>query len=89
MKEWVLVMSRGDDFYLTENQYQYYKDNYQDGKIFFKTFEINPPFVVSARQRPVEALLDMYPCHACLQTGKALGKVCENCDGTGVDIKNA
>lgn len=87
--QWVMTMSEGDQIFLTESQYDHYKANWEDGKMFFKTLEVNPSFVVSAIKQPAKELKQMYPCLKCQTTGKSLGKICPNCEGSGVDTTNA
>lgn len=91
--EWVLTISKGDDQILTENQYEAYKKNHQDGKIFFDTFEVNPSYVVSASRQPANHTKKKYPCKACNTIGFAPGRdnqgnlvVCKKCEGTGLDL---
>lgn len=63
--EWVVIMSKGDEYYLTENQYEYYKDNIDQGHVFFDRIEINPFHVVSAYKRKAQEIQKMYPCPTC------------------------
>ena len=87
--EWVLEMSKGDSIVLTEKQYAYYKENYQESKVFFDSFEINPAFVMSASKKPAYSLYKMYPCKKCNTNGFQGGNVnfqCNTCKGTGLDI---
>jgi hypothetical protein len=92
--EWVLIMSKGDDVSLTEKQYEHYKDNWKDGKIFFDTFEVNPSFVVSAKQYPAsDELKKKYPCKTCHTNGYLIErdregnfKICPTCEGTGMEL---
>ena len=86
--EWVVVINNGDEFYLTENQYEYYKNNQDKGKLFFSDFEINPSFVMSAYKRPADAIKDRYPCRKCHTTGYLNNdyEICSDCKGTGINI---
>lgn len=91
--EWVLIMSKGDDVILTENQYQAYKDGWKDGKVFFKDMEVNPSFVVSAFKRDAGFIIEKYPCSSCKGNGikprrdhHGLILECTDCGGTGLGI---
>ena len=84
-------MSKGDDIYLTENQYAVYKENWRDGKLFFRDIEVNPSFVVQAYKQKARVIVEKFPCLRCNTNGTVIvaGKRadCLNCDGTGVDLK--
>lgn len=86
--EWVLTMSKGDDVVLTENQYEYYKENRENGTIFFADCEVNPSFVVSSERRPARIIKDKYPCKTCGTCGRVkkdnLFVECPDCQGSGV-----
>lgn len=91
--EWVMTMTKGDDIVLTETQYEFYKENRENGSIFFKTAEINPSFVVSSHKRKAEYLFKLYPCLTCNTNGELLKTrkddgicdICPTCKGTGID----
>lgn len=95
--EWIVTLSKGEDLYLTENQYQHYKDNWKEGQMFFRDFNLNPSFVVKMEKKPGEHLLEKYPCSACHMNGQVLKESgsgsdnsfeeCKNCKGTGADIR--
>lgn len=90
--EWVLTMSNEDCFYLTEKQYEFYKENQGNGKIFFDTFEVNPSFVIGARKQEADHIKSMYPCRECNSNGIIIMKkrpdgsfpICPKCEGTGI-----
>lgn len=90
--EWVVTMSNGDFYVLTENQYKHYKENWKEGKIFFDTFEINPSFVSSSMRRPAEEILKKYPCERCHGGGMLFNynekknMLCFICKGTGLSL---
>ena len=93
--EWVISMSRGDDLYLTENQHAFLMDNMNEKVVMFDHVTINPAYFVSAHKRPIEALLEMYPCQTCDQSGVEMVKkaegiwdkvTCTKCKGTKVDF---
>jgi hypothetical protein len=97
--EWVFVMSKGDDVYLTENQYQVYFDHWKEGQLFFGKLGINPSFVVQFFKREADGLFDLYPCVKCYKQGylqivpkdvtKGLTyEECPVCKGTGLDFSN-
>jgi hypothetical protein len=95
--EWILEMSgKAEDKILTENQYEAYREarkNGDTGVMFFKNFEINPPFVISAYKRKAEYLFKLYPCLTCNTNGELLKTrkddgtcdICPTCKGTGID----
>ena len=90
--EWVIVMSKGEDIVLTENQYAYFDENRKENYIIFDNFEFNPAFIVQAYKRPAEIIKDYYPCETCHTSGWEITKegkriVCSKCGGTGVDLK--
>lgn len=95
--EWVIVLSKGDELYLTENQFKYYQEHREEGVVGFDNFEINPSFVVQGRRREAEVINLLYPCKICHTAGHTLKEgesgstgvfvECENCQGTGVDFK--
>lgn len=87
--EWVLQMSKGEDILLTENQYEFYKKNYKEAKVFFADVEINPAFVMNAVKRPATNWLkDKYPCRECYTAGRNKDNTdwCEVCGGSGVKL---
>lgn len=94
--EWIVVSSKGEDLCLTEEQFQAYQDNREEGVVSFRNFEINPSFVVKAFKRPAETLFELYPCKNCGQNGWIIpsGKSgstenmedCSVCGGTGINI---
>lgn len=89
--EWVLVLSKGDDIVLTENQYQVFKENIKESKIFFGDLGFSPSFVTQFYRRPATNWLkDKYPCKACYTTGRRVDNTdwCEACGGTGVCLPN-
>lgn len=91
--EWVVNMSNGDYYLLTEAQYEHYRKNWENNKLFFDTFEINPAFVTSSSKREAsDELKRKYPCLTCGTNGHlqekntdGLWKVCPNCEGTGME----
>lgn len=95
--EWVIVLSKGEELYLTENQFEYYREHREEGVVGFDNFEINPSFVVQARKREAEVINELYPCKVCHTSGHILREgesgstgifdECTNCNGTGVDTK--
>jgi len=87
--EWVLTMNDGTDKVLTENQYEFYKENWKEGKIFLADTEINPSFVAYATKRPADEIKNKYPCPRCHQSGydpDDRSFWCKNCEGTGVEL---
>lgn len=86
--EWILIMSKGDDVILSENQYDFYKKNYKEAKVFFADKEVNPAFVVQVYKRPAQYIKEKYPCRECYQSGRKPDNTgwCDNCGGSGVDI---
>lgn len=97
MYEWVVKTSDGEEFFLTENQYQYYKEHRNEGPLFYRDFQINPSFISSARKRKALMLKEMYPCKKCKTNGVLIGAdyseehkktgnwpECDDCRGTGI-----
>lgn len=87
--EWVLTMNNNEEKVLTENQYEFYKDNWRDGKIFFGEMEINPSFVSYADKRPADVIKNRYPCTRCHQGGHDPDDRsfwCKECGGSGTNV---
>lgn len=84
--EWVLVMNKGDDIVLSENQYEVYKEGWKDGQMFFNGVMVNPSYVVQAYRRPAEEILRKYPCRKCYRTGVDGENTCKECGGTGFKV---
>ena len=85
--EWVIVMSKGEDIYLTEKQYAFYRENCKESKVWFDDFELNPAFVVSANRRPAQVIKGRYPCKNCGTAGIMNDySSCPVCGGSGVNI---
>jgi len=82
--EWVLIVSKGDDVILSENQYDIYKNSWRDGQMFFNGMMVNPAFVAQAYKRPAEVLKKKYPCKDCFSSGFMTDKtICTKCEGAG------
>lgn len=85
--EWV-VSCRGEEFILTEAQHQFLKNNQDKKSVDFDDFTLQPAMVEWTRKRPAQELMKMYPCKICHSSGYMADRsTCENCDGTGVDLK--
>lgn len=87
--EWVLVMSKGEDIVLTENQYKTFKDNMLEAKVVFGDLGFSPSFVVQFFKRPAGSWMrDKYPCNDCNSTGRNQEQTewCTACEGTGINI---
>ena len=87
MTEWVVVLSRGKNKYLTDRQYEFYKANRHKGSVCFPGFEINPSFVVQIYRREIKQLKKMYPCPKCKGTGISGASFCKSCNKTGLNKK--
>lgn len=86
MYEWLVKIWDGEDLVLTENQYAFYKANYREPRVFFSDFEFSPGAVKEAIKRPAEVIRNKYPCKKCYSSGFLHGIICENCEGSGVDL---
>lgn len=89
--EWVLVMGKGEDIILSENQYAVYKKHTQSenpGMIFYGDIAVNPFYVAQTIKRKAQYIKEKYPCKTCYSTGRKPDNTgwCENCKGSGVDL---
>lgn len=89
--EWVLIMSKGEDVILSENQYEVYRNQVKNkdmSRCFFADVEVNPPFVVQSYKRKAQYIKDKYPCKECYSSGRKPDNTdwCSNCGGSGVDL---
>ena len=93
--EWIVISSKGEDLYLTEEQFKAYQEARENGVVVFPDFEINPSFVVKSFKRRAEVINRKYPCMNCSTNGRLPVKVgedpfkakeCPVCHGTGVDF---
>jgi len=89
--EWVIVMNKGEEIILTENQYEFYAEDRKRNQVIFDGFEFNPAFVVQAYKRPADEIVRMYRCPDC-NGGTMVAKgdkaiMCPLCKGTGADLK--
>jgi hypothetical protein len=88
--EWVLVFFKeGEEVYLTEKQYEFYKEHRNDTGIFFDEFSFAPSGVMKSYRRLAEKIKEMYPCKPCNGNGyKSLSsteiQICSVCHGTGI-----
>lgn len=93
--EWVVSMTKGPPFYLTENQYEAFDEAKDQGWVRFRNVQINPSFFVSAYKREATALFQIYPCMKCATRGFLILNVkkdkegnwpeCSDCKGTGIN----
>lgn len=88
--EWVLVFFKEEEeAYLTEKQYEYYKQHREDRFIDFDAFGFAPSGVMKAFRRPAQKIKEMYPCKKCYGNGYLITSstpkdICPECGGTGV-----
>jgi hypothetical protein len=92
--EWVIVMSKGDDIFLTEKQYEYYLEHVEDSIVNYDDQGFNPAFVVQFWKQEPEHIRRKYPCRTCQSNGHVLErgedgnwKTCPDCEGTGLDLE--
>lgn len=88
-------MNDGYEHIITENQYQFYKEHWQEGQMFLHGRMINPSFVAYAYQKPDTDLLMLYPCQNCNTNGYLVREggsgstpmdECPVCKGTGINL---
>ena len=88
--EWVIVFFKeGEEVYLTEKQYEAYKEHQGDAMLFFDDFSFAPSGVMKTFRRPAEKIKEMYPCKTCNGNGyKSINSaeidICPDCKGTGI-----
>lgn len=95
--EWVLTPNKGDDIVLTENQYEFYKDQIKNenfSPIFFEETEVRPSQIITSVKREATiATKSKYPCLKCDMNGylrekdkNGVFKLCPDCEGKGIKV---
>lgn len=94
--EYVVKDKDGELYILTAKQRQFLIENEDKRFVVLRGVDLNPAYIVSIKERPAEAIIEMYPCQSCNGNGydykggrDSEGRYpdCSNCSGTGVDLK--
>jgi hypothetical protein len=89
--EWLLTRVNAGDVILTENQYEFYKNQVLKGdmrEIRFRHATIRPSYVISGIRKQASFLKDKYPCKSCYSSGRKSDNTewCSSCGGSGVQL---
>ena len=91
--EWVLMFFNDElpNVYLTERQYEFYRDHREDKVIDFEDFSFAPSGIASSFKREANVIKDKYPCMKCNTNGYIIKgsterEICPECEGTGVKL---